>query len=172
MHRALIFVLLLGTGCGSTHTDDSSSPACAALVHDVPTDAHHTATCAEACGNALNPPTGGPHCSATVTCRVHAEEQPPCAWIHNLEHGHAVLLYNCPDGCAAELDQLTRIWNEHGAAGEKRILLTPWAGLQKRFAAVVWGSSWSGDTVDEAAIGCVLDRQDAEAPEPGLGCAQ
>lgn len=170
MFRAFtsIFVLLTVAGCGST--TPGGDAACKSIVQSLPEDAHHTATCSDACGNGLNPPTGGPHCSSTVACRVHTEEQPACAWLHNLEHGHIVLLYNCPEGCADDVEALKRIWSTR--ANPKRIILTPWSGLEKKFAAIVWGSAWSGDTLDEAAIDCVMNRQDDDAPEPGLGCAQ
>ncbi len=141
------------------------------LVHSVPAaDASpHLPSCSDACGNGLNPPTGGPHCAQTSACRVYEQAEPECEWIHNLEHGHAVLLYNCPSGCPEVVVELTNIWREAGF--NRRILLTPWPGLRKKVAAVVWGWSWSGDELDRDAIACVLSHQDEEAPEAGLSCS-
>lgn len=167
--------LLTLAGCGTSpapgtseellHCDDKP------LVHSVPAPATspHLATCSDACGNGLNPPTGGPHCGQTSACRAFTAPEPDCKWIHNLEHGHAVLLYNCPDGCPEIVEKLTAIWRDAGF--NKRILLTPWPGLQKKVAAVVWGWSWSGDEVDREAIACVLSHQDEAAPEAGLSCS-
>ncbi len=138
------------------------------VSHVVPTDARHTATCSDACGNEVNPPTGGPHCASTAPCREYDTPQPRCEWIHNLEHGHAVLAYNCPQGCPDEVEALRAIRAERGPS---RILLTPDPLLPHRVAAIVWAWSYSGDHVDADAIAEVLSHQDEEAPEPGLGCA-
>jgi hypothetical protein len=68
--------------------------------------ANHISCTSTACGNGMNPPTAGPHCSDTLACQVYDTEQPPCVWLHNLEHGHAVFLYNCPEGCPEEVARL------------------------------------------------------------------
>lgn len=129
----------------------------------------HTFSCTAACGNGLNPPTAGAHCATTLSCRVFDTAQPRCSWIHNLEHGHLVLAYNCPEGCPDELEQLRALYD--AASAPKRVLLTPDPELPTRFAAIVWGTGWSSDTLDLDAIACVQGLQDAEAPEPGIGCA-
>ncbi|MBX5480470.1 MAG: DUF3105 domain-containing protein [Myxococcaceae bacterium] len=179
----LCLFVITGLACGPTpppagNGGDGGVPTdevCASksLTHVLPQDWHHTATCMDACGNGLNPPTGGPHCPQWLACRVYDEAQPLCNWVHNLEHGHVVLLYNCPGGCPEIVDGLKKIWEEAGANGApRRILITPWSGLQKKVAAVVAGWSWSGDAFDEDAIRCVLSHQDVEAPEAGLECSQ
>ena len=48
--------------------------------------------------------------------------------------------------------------------------LTPDPRLTSKVAAMVWGYSWAGDTVDVAKLDAVQAMQDVEAPEPGLGC--
>ncbi len=132
---------------------------------------NHVASCGDpSCGNGINPPTAGQHCGSTSTCRVHQTEVGRCLWIHNLEHGHAVLAYNCPEGCPELVADLQAIWD--AAPSPKRMLITPDPNLPTRVAAVVWGYSHSADTVDAEAIGCLLQHQDEEAPEAGLGCSQ
>lgn len=141
------------------------------LTHQLSADNPHLMTCGEAaCGNGLNPPTGGPHCAQTAACRVHSTPQARCEWIHNLEHGHAVLAYHCPSGCPEVVTALQGLWAE--APSPKRLLVTPDPSLKQRVAAVVWGWSWTGDDVDLEAIRCVLSMQDREAPERGLECKQ
>src|SRR5207244_1136406 len=62
-----------------------------------------------------NPPTSGCHysvsggssgLSAPVEPGVYDQAIPPEYWVHNLEHGYVVVLYNCPSGCASEFDSL------------------------------------------------------------------
>jgi Protein of unknown function (DUF3105) len=128
----------------------------------------HLASCDDAaCGDGSALPVGGDHCATPLACRKYTVEQKRCGWLHNLEHGHAVLLYNCPEGCAAEVAELERRFD---AQLPRRILVAPDAKMPRRFAALVWGHGWHGDTLDAAAIQAVLDQQDADAPEPGLTC--
>jgi hypothetical protein len=127
----------------------------------------HVSTCDSAdCGDGSALPVGGKHCSFALYCRKYTEPQKRCAWVHNLEHGHVVLLYNCPEGCPDEVDALTRIWSTRG-----RTVLAPDNKMPRRFAALVWAHGWHGDTLDLDAVNAVLEHQDIDAPEPGLSCA-
>ncbi len=139
-------------------------------LHETNLSAKHVASCEDAaCGNGSNPPLGGDHCSQTLSCRTYDSPQSRCKWIHNLEHGHAVLLYNCPEGCVDDVAKLAAV--RDASTNKVRIIVTSDASLSARFAAIVWGWGWTGDAVDEAAISQVLAKQDVDAPEKGLGCA-
>jgi Protein of unknown function (DUF3105) len=128
----------------------------------------HLVSCDDtACGDGTAAPVGGPHCGTWLSCRKYTEEQKRCSWIHNLEHGHAVLLYNCPGGCPDDVAALERHFD---AQLPRRILVAPDARIPKRIAALVWGHGWLGDAYDLAGVRGVLDLQDADAPEPGLPC--
>lgn len=143
------------------------------LIHRTGLANNHVASCDDdsLCGDGQNPPVGGPHCSQTLSCRAFDTEQKRCQWIHNLEHGHAVLAYNCPQGCAAVVDGLVAIQQAERAKGNARVIVTPDAQLPNRVAAVVWGWGWVGDEVNEAAIAAVLAKQDIDSPEAHLSCA-
>ncbi len=165
--------LLLGASllaCGPSETDDCArytfplSPAPTSTIHDSCTS--------PACGDGQNPPTSGPHCGSTVSCRSHDTEQNRCEWIHNLEHGHAVFLYNCPEGCPEVVATLEGLREEArlGANGVKRAMVAPDPTIPNRVAAVLWRRSWLSDTADEEALRCFLRLQDQDAPEPGLAC--
>lgn len=82
------------------------------------------------------PPVGGPHHPCWADYRVYAETTPlpPRRWVHNLEHGAVVFLYNCPEGCEAEVEQLSSM-----VANHPRTLLTPYTDMSPGFAAVAWG---------------------------------
>lgn len=172
-----MFVLALAlAGCAGKKGAGADSGTCAALgVKQVEGGGNaHVASCddASACGNGAEPPTGGPHCGNWLACGTYAEAS-PCKWIHNLEHGHLVLLYNCPSGCPEVVAKLEAFAAKvpASAGGAPRALVAPRSTLPGKVGAVVWGTSWVGDDVDEAALGCVLEAQDDAAPEPGLGCA-
>lgn len=79
------------------------------------------------------PPTSGTHNPCWTTWGVHDTEVAPNRWVHNLEHGGVVYLYNCPEGCAAEVEQMAAL-----VAAQPRSLLTPYAALPQRFAVVSW----------------------------------
>ena len=137
-------------------------------------EAIHVTSCADdnACGIATNPPIGGNHCSVWLNCRKYDTAQPRCQWLHNLEHGHAVLAYNCPSGCPETVAKLSALWDSFQTnPSRRRMVLTPDPKLPRKVAAVVWGFGWMGDDYDEAAITEVLSHQDAEAPEAFLGCS-
>jgi len=159
--------LLAGWGC-----TNSGDPRCDAYVFtEQGGAATHVGTCGDpGCGNGLNPPTAGAHCGTTTTCRPHDVEVSRCIWLHNLEHGHAVLAYNCPEGCPEIVAALEEIWD--AAPAPKRVLITPDPALPAKVAAVVWGYGHTSETVDAEAIGCLMQHQDELAPEAGLGCPQ
>src|SRR5687767_7989519 len=106
------------------------------FTHATPTTWSHTATCSDVCGNGENPPTGGPHCSAPLACRVYAQEQARCQWIHNLEHGHVVLAYHCPGGCPEIVASLESVRQglAVGSNGVPPALVTPDSQLPKKVA--------------------------------------
>lgn len=136
--------------------------------------AAHTSTCSStACGNGLNPPNAGPHCGSTLACRVYDTEQAPCMWLHNLEHGHVVFLYDCPDGCPEEVAKLEEAQQAANAGGNnvRRAIVAPASGLPQRVAALLWRRSYLADSADPEALRCLLQYQDQDAPEPDLSCS-
>lgn len=163
MARRLLPLLLPVFACAPASLEEG-------LRHEVPATATHLASCDDpGCGNGAALPLGGDHCGETVACRAYDVPQARCRTLHNLEHGHALLLYRCADGCPAELERLRAL---HGAIPRPvRVILAPDPTLPTRFAAVVWGWGWQGDTLDEDRVRAVLAKQDLEAPEPRIGCA-
>ena len=174
MSRLLLVpsLLLISTllACGST--TDPCERFEFALAPEV--SAAHVSTCSStSCGNGMNPPNAGPHCSNTVACGVHDAELPQCQWLHNLEHGHVVFLYNCPEGCPEEVAKLEEAQQaaRRGGNGVLRALVAPASGLPNRVAALLWRRTYLADSADPEALRCLLQLQDKEAPEPGLSCA-
>ena len=166
--RVAVLVVVLGLGC--------SPPPPTTTVPDGITRRtglgnSHLGSCTDAaqCGRD-EPPAGGPHCGSTVACRVFTAPQGRCQYIHNLEHGHLVLAYNCPAGCDALVGELEGFYAS--LPSPKRALVTPDPLLTTKVAAMVWGYTWAGDAVDLAKLDALRALQDKDAPEAGLGCAQ
>jgi hypothetical protein len=93
------------------------------------------------------PPVGGPHHMCWGTWGVHTDVLEAERWVHNLEHGGIVYLDNCPDGCDTEIAQLSAL-----VVSLPRTLLTSYALLPKRFAAVAWGYRLVSDCFDRDAF--------------------
>jgi hypothetical protein len=117
-----------------------------------------------------NPPMGGDHASCWSKFGVHTSAVPEARWVHNLEHGAVVFLYNCPDGCEAEVTQLEAL-----ARGRAFALVTPNARLPTRFAAVAWGVRLLSECLDRDAFAEFYEQhvdkagESTTAPPPG-GC--
>lgn len=117
------------------------------------------------------PPMGGNHSACWAAWGVHQTEVPDEQWVHNLEHGGVVFLYACPDGCAEELGELSAFVTARGS----RALLTPYAALPWRFAAVAWGWRLGQDCLDMEAMETFYTNHVDEGPErssaaPAEGC--
>lgn len=137
------------------------------------TSSGHLAVCdSPACGNGENPPNSGPHCGNVARCGVYSEPVSRCLYVHNLEHGHAVFLYNCPDGCPDEVARLeaAAATVPTGANGVRRALVAQDPQMPQRVAALLWRRTYLADSADPEALRCLLTHQDADAPEPGLAC--
>lgn len=111
-----------------------------------------------------NPPNSGNHLPQWERERgEHEEAVARGNWVHNLEHGWVVLLYNCPAGCDPELAVLRDVVTQRP---DSRVLLTPDPFLDApRFAAVSWTWIYETDTPDAASLLCFIDQHEREAPE-------
>jgi hypothetical protein len=114
-----------------------------------------------------NPPASGDHYFFTAPWGVATQPIQREQWVHNLEHGGIVLLYNCPTGCDADVQTLTRIYRERKADkfNTVRIIVNADTVMPKKLAALAWGWRWQGDSVDERAIECFIDARYDRAPE-------
>lgn len=107
------------------------------------------------------PPTSGPHYSqqgvAPVAWQSIGTLQPE-QWVHNLEHGGIVILYNCPGGCDDLQKKLTTYVNDlvpaEPAFGEYKIVMSPYGeGMGGHQVAVLaWDWIEFLDGYDQAKI--------------------
>lgn len=106
------------------------------------------------------PPSSGPHNPCWASWGIHDTAVPAERWVHNLEHGGIVYLYNCPEACDAERKTLAKLVEQHGHA-----VLTAYAALPTRFAVVSWGHRLTSECLDEKAFEAFHLRNAEHAPE-------
>jgi hypothetical protein len=116
------------------------------------------------------PPAGGPHNGCWSAWGVHEAPVADENWVHNLEHGGVVLLYNCSAGCADAIESLGAFVEKHDMT-----LLTEYPDMKTRFAVVAWGYRLQSDTLDLDALQAFYVAHVDQAPEsvssgPPSGC--
>ena len=94
-----------------------------------------------------DPPTSGCHYNlgygtAPVQTGVYDQVIRPEYWVHNLEHGYVVVLYNCPSGCADDVKTLSdwyaSVPPDPRGVGYQKILVMPETTMAPKFAAISW----------------------------------
>jgi len=106
-----------------------------------------------------NPPASGTHYSsagfAPVAAGVYEEELLEGQWVHNLEHGYIVLLYDCDGDCEQSLiDDLEALFDAIPSSGfgNKKFVATRYAGLAPAFMAISWDVQRDFDSLDTDGI--------------------
>ena len=132
-----------------------------------PTEAQHIDTPID---YADTPPTNGSHNPCWAKWGVHTTPVLDDRWVHNLEHGGVVLLYNCPDGCAADVTKLEQFVGSH-----RRTLLTPYSMMPTQFAIVAWNHRLLTNCVDDVAFAAFYDANfdhgsESEDGDPDDSC--
>ncbi len=119
------------------------------------------------------PPTSGPHYAppdAPVAWQTIGTLQPE-VWVHNLEHGGIVILYNCPSGCDDLQKKLTTYVNDlvpaEPAFGEYKVIMSPYSqGMDNHPVAVLaWDWIEFLDGYDQAKITEFYEAHVDQAPE-------
>jgi hypothetical protein len=125
-----------------------------------------------------DPPTSGCHYSiaqqAPVPPGSYNSEIPAEYWVHNLEHGYVVVLYNCPTGCASDFQKLVA-WRKSlppdpaaPTLGYAKVLVLPWHTMPKKFAAVSWDYYQGWDSLDIDKVQAFYDNHVGHAPEGAM----
>jgi hypothetical protein len=125
------------------------------------------------------PPASGPHYNAQGVApvawgTVAPQNQPLLEgqYIHNLEHGGIVILYNCPsgDGCTTLVNQLSNYVKNlcplDPQFNEPKMIMTPYSkGMEKKIALVAWDYIEFLDSYNQNAITQFYDNHVDKAPE-------
>lgn len=169
---AVVLVVLGSVCCGGTSGLPCSGADCADQcgpgVDAPPLEGQTHVPIGTKVQYAANPPASGNHWPMwKQPWDMYATQVPREEWVHNLEHGGVVLLYNCATPCPDVVDALTaiRLARPPDRFNTIRILGTPDPEMPRRVAAVAWGWRWQGDVVDEATLRCFIDKRYDHAPE-------
>lgn len=156
---------------GSTAPSVNAAPAAGQAIDEMPHT--HVNPPAKVTYN-HDPPTSGCHYSlgagtAPISPGVYHSHVDPEYWVHNLEHGYIVVLYNCPSGCPADLTTLTQWYDGHtpdpALTSEKKILVIPWTSMSSRFAVESWDWFLPLDSADVTKIEAFYQNHFDQSPE-------
>lgn len=118
---------------------------------------------------AHNPPASGNHWPCWAPYAVATTVLPPEAWVHNLEHGGVVLLYQCADAtsCPDAGAALAKVDADAPDAptGGHRVLVTADPTLPTPFAAVAWDWALAANAVNEPDLLCFIAAHEGMGPE-------
>ena len=103
------------------------------------------------------PPSSGAHWSAPaapVPWGVYSEPVPPEVWVHNLEHGGIVVLYNCPDGCPDTVAALKKLAAQvpNSQFANQKIVVAPDAKITSKIIALAWARELDLSDFDRARL--------------------
>lgn len=110
-----------------------------------------------------NPPTSGPHTSATATPGVHDEPVPKQTAVHNMEHGQVVVWYNCnapqqlsADACNTLKQSLAGVVSD-ALERNKRVVMTPYSTMDHTIALTAWQFLDAFDQFDAQRVRTFID---------------
>ena len=113
-----------------------------------------------------DPPASGPHYSGAgispIAAGFYINPVPPEVWVHNLEHGDIVVLFDCPGDCPESLISDLRSFF---AMVQHQVVITRYPGLSSPIIAVAWDVQRRFDDFDAQELRAFHDRRVGQAPE-------
>ncbi len=117
---------------------------------------------------AYNPPSSGPHYPSPTNWGFYKQAVPAGTWVHNLEHGGIVVLYQCSGTCTDVQAQLQTLYSQlptESQFQERKVVITPYPNLDHRLRIQAWGWTMPLDTVDTQAIDAFYNEHVDKGPE-------
>lgn len=116
-----------------------------------------------------NPPASGPHYPVPKDWGVYTDPVAPGYWVHNLEHGGVVVLYDCPSGCPSVVDGLRQAYATFpkDKFGEVKLIVTPYSGLPDHapIMAVAWDYQKTYSSLDLSQLLAFYNAHVDRGPE-------
>jgi hypothetical protein len=118
-----------------------------------------------------SPPTFGDHYPSWAAYQTYDFALPLGYLVHDLEHGAVVLFYDCPEGCADELESakafIAALPDDPRCSQAVRVqvILLPRPDLGARWAAAAWGHSLTADCLDPDIFGKFYEDHHGQGPE-------
>jgi hypothetical protein len=163
----------LDAAAGSDAPADLPTPTCTGAATMVADEGFAHMPDESAIAWNANPPASGTHYDDWVAWdRTYTKAIKRGYWVHNLEHGGIVLLYNCSD-CQADIDRLTAFVESSPIDAscsppiKRKMIVVPDpllpAGVS--FAATAWHFAYTASCVNEAELRVFADAHYGHGPE-------
>ena len=121
-----------------------------------------------------DPPTSGPHYANTADTGFYEEAPLDEYLVHNLEHGHIIIWYNCSSldeaACGTLKDQIRDVMSRAGVSlitGTSKVNAVPRLTLDTTLALTSWGRIDKLDEFDRDRILSFIRAFRDNAPENG-----
>ena len=159
---AVVLVSFLATPARSSYTAGSEG----ARIDGVETFELDSAHVQGVVDYPQDPPAGGPHNNAWLSCGVYDQPQPNENAVHSLEHGAVWITYDPERIEGDDLDALRRL------APRSYAIVSPYPGLDSPIAISAWEHQLKVDSVDDERIPQFIEEywQGGTAPEIGASC--
>ena len=155
----------LGSVPGEQHFDDQKT-ASGQLYEHIPETTPITAD-----PDGHYPPVFGNHYPIWRPPGVYDSPIPEGYFIHDLEHGATVVLYNCPNGCQDAVTQLRGMLTSLPKSkdfNEVKLVVSPNTKIQHQFALLAWDWEKDMDSFDADTVRAFylehLDKGPEHAP--------
>ncbi len=111
-----------------------------------------------------DPPTSGWHYETALDAGFYEESAPDEQLVHNLEHGHVVISYDCRklDDCETVKSQLRGIFERYDGW---KVTVVPRENADAAIALTAWGRIDKLDRFDEGRITAFIDAWRDRGPE-------
>ena len=166
---ALVLLLVAGYYYVRMRPSQASGQAAGAVGESVPDEGRTHVAEGSAIVYQSNPPASGPHYPSPENWGIYSKTIVPGYWVHNLEHGGVVVLYDCPSGCPAVTSQLEQAFKTFpkDKYGEVKLVGTPYSGLPNhaQAAAIAWDYRIFYDTFDVSKLLAFYNAHVDRAPE-------
>ena len=121
-----------------------------------------------------DPPTSGQHYDVPAEAGFYNEAPADETLVHNLEHGHVVIYYNCElisvEECEPLKQQIKNSMSEAGLVRETRtikLVAVPRPGMPNLITYTSWGRLYRADAFDPEEFQLyVKQNRNRAAPEP------
>lgn len=101
------------------------------------------------------PPSSGKHYASTAPYGFYEETFAEPFWLHNLEHGDIIILYNCSENCSELKSQIRKVMEEapKRRCDMVRLLALPYTkGMSTPITVLAWGRQLDLAEFDKEAI--------------------
>jgi hypothetical protein len=157
-----------GATAGDAAAAEGDAAHCAvALAMPADEGADHVIECTPV-SYASRPPSSGHHYPEWPVFRVYSKPVPWGFLVHGLEHGAIVIVYNCPDGCPADLAAAQAMIDKvppKEACSRSPVIMAPDPTLDVRFAASAWGYTLRAPCFDPGAFATFIAAHANQGPE-------